>query len=272
MTTETLSAAADPGLATQLIEKALNDTDQKEQEAVKVKLPSDTLVDLPGGYINANGEVIRSVEVRELTGKDEEIISKSTTIGRLLSTVLSRGTVKVGDEVATEEILNSMFAGDREAILLGIHKVTFGTPVELSGFCRGCDEVKQVAVDVDEDIKVKKLSDPVAERTFKVKGRSHEYTVVLPNGTVQKELQSNLDKTVAELSTILLQACVTEIDGDIVYSKNSVQNMGLVDRRKVSEEIAKRNPGPVFDDITTVCPDCDGEVVIPINLGSLFQF
>ena len=272
MTTQTMSAGSNPDMANDLINKALAETAQPEKQELKVKIPSDTLVNLPGGFITETGEVIKTVEVRELTGKDEEAISKATTVGRLLNTVLSRGTVKVGDKPATEEILNTMLAGDREAVLIGIHQATFGNPVEVNGYCRGCDGPKTVAVDLTADLEMKTLSDPVADRTFKVQGRKDEYTVILPNGIAQKELQGNLDKTVAELSTLLLQNTITEINGDVVYSKNTIQNMGVVDRRKVSEEIMKRNPGPVFEDLEVTCPDCEGMVVVPINLGSLFQF
>lgn len=271
METGTINAGTNPELANDLIEKALKEPKTDKQE-VTFKAPSDTLVTLPGGYINSSGEVVKTVEVRELNGRDEEAIAKATSVGRLLNTVLVRGTVKIGSEDANENLLNTMLAGDREAVLLGIHKVTFGSPVEVNGYCRGCDDAKVVAINVDEDIEMKTLSDPVSDRTFKVQGRKDEYTVNLPNGIAQKELQNSLDKTVAEMSTILLQNTITEINGDIVYSKSAIQNMGLVDRRKVSTAIAERNPGPVFKDITVECPDCGDEVVVPINLGSLFQF
>lgn len=272
MTENTLSAGANPAMANDLINQALKTTEQPEKKELQIKIPSDNLVTLPGGYITETGEVIKTVEVRELNGRDEEAISKATTVGRLLSTVLSRGAVKIGDIPVTEEILNTMLAGDREAVLIGIHQATFGNPVEVNAYCSGCDESKTVAINLTEDLKTKTLADPIADRTFKVQGRENEYTVVLPNGITQKELQANLDKTVAELSTILLQNTITEINGDVVYSKNTIQNMGVVDRRKVSEEIALRNPGPVFEDIEATCPDCEGVVVVPISLGSLFQF
>lgn len=272
MTTQTISAGANPEMANDLINKALAETTQPEKKELKIKIPSENLVTLPGGFIDSDGGVINTVEVRELTGKDEEAIAKATTVGRLLNTVLSRGTVKVGELPVTEEILNTMLAGDREAVLIGIHQATFGNPVEVNGYCRGCDDTKTVAVDLTADLEMKTLSDPITERTFKVQGRKDEYTVILPNGIAQKELQSNLDKTVAELSTILLQNTITEINGEIVYSKSAIQNMGVVDRRKVSEEIMKRNPGPIFEDLEVTCPDCEGMVVVPINLGSLFQF
>lgn len=270
MSTQTMNAGSNPDEANALISKVLEEKKSDTKE-VQVKYPSDNVVTLPAGFIDPDGGVITTVEVRELTGRDEEYISKSTTIGRVLNAVLSRGAVKVGELPVTEDILNKMLAGDRETVLLGIHRATFGNPLEVNGYCQTCEEAKAVSIDLFEDIEIRTLKDPVADRTFKVKGRDHEYTVVLPDGAAQKELQANIDKSLAELSTILLQHTVTEIDGEIVFSKSAVQNMGLVDRRKVSEEIALRNPGPVIKDIEAECPDCGKEVVVPISLGSLFQ-
>jgi hypothetical protein len=96
--------------------------------------------------------------------------------------------------------------------------------------------------------------------------------VTLPTGAAQRELTNNPDKTTAELTTILLENCLLEIDGSPLLGRNQVQAIGLKDRRKLGEEIAKRTPGPKFEAAEITCPDCGGEVVVPINLGTLFRF
>lgn len=156
--------------------------------------------------------------------------------------------------------------------MIGIYRATFGETATVGGFCPECTEVKEVIVNVLEDIKFKTLLDPINDRVFPVQGKSVEYIVTLPTGTAQKELLSNMDKNVAELSTILLQNCVLEINGKAVLSKEQIRNLGLTDRKKINEAIAERNPGPQFEDIKVTCPECDGEVVVPINLGTLFRF
>ena len=85
--TNTINAAANPALANDLLNKALTETPQ--EKAPQIVPPSDTSVDLPGGYINAAGEVIRGAEVRELNGRDEEAISRASTLGKALMTILS---------------------------------------------------------------------------------------------------------------------------------------------------------------------------------------
>ena len=70
---------------------------------------------------------------------------------------------------------------------------------------------------------------------------------------------------------MLLEGTVVQIDGNPVLSKIQVQNLGIVDRRTLVEEIDKRVSGPQFDDLKITCPDCESEVTVPINLGALFQ-
>ena len=266
--TNTISAAANPALANQMLNKALTET--PKERTPEIVSPSDTTVELPGGYLNAAGEIIRTAEVRELTGKDEELISKTNNLGKAILTILQLGTVKIGNELATDKILDELLVGDRDAILLGILKATFGSKVKIPVFTNG--EEKLVEVDITTDIKTKILTDPINGRMFTVQGKTLEYTVKLPNGVVQREMINNMEKTSAELSTIVLENTVVRIGENPVYSKTQVQALSVIDRRTIIEEINKRAPGPQFEDVVIIDPETGSEVTVPINLGSLFQF
>jgi|694.fasta_scaffold05250_6 hypothetical protein len=267
--TKTISAAVNPALANNLIQQAMAET-KPEQSEVKIIPPSDNVVTLPGGYINAAGEVITEAEVRELTGADEEAIAKASDVGRALLIILQRGTVRIGEEKATEKILDQLLSGDRDTLLLAIFKATFGHSTEVPVFFG--NELKQVEVDLDKEIKFKVLVDSINDRVFTVKGRKHEYTVQLPTGVAQKEMILNSDKTSAELTTIMLENTVMQIDGSPVLTKQQVRNLGLVDRKAIVDEINSRIPGPQFDDITVEDPDTGKEVLVPVNFGTLFRF
>ena len=268
--TQTISAAANPAMANNLINQAM--VEMPEQKEINIIPPSDTAVTLPGGYISAAGEVITDAEVRELNGSDEEAIARATNVGKAILTILQRGVVRVGTQKADDKLLDQLLSGDRDMLLLSIFKATFGKTAEHSVFCVGCGDVKKVEIDIDEDIKVKTLADPINDRVFTVQGKKNIFTVQLPTGVTQKEMILNSDKTAAELSTIMLENTVISIDNSPVLSKLQVQNLGLVDRRKINEAINKRLAGPQFDDVKVICPDCEGEVSVPVNFGTLFQF
>jgi len=269
MTKQTVDATKNPDLANKLVGEAL-DT-KEEQPKAEITAPLENIVELPGGFITSAGEALRSAEVRELNGLDEEAIARQPNFAKSMNTILSRATVKIGDEKATDSMLDSILAADRDALFLGILKATFGSTAVINGYCESCKESKEVEIDLDTDIKTKVLIDPVADRKFEVQGKKDTYTVVLASGKAQRALTENADKTLAELTTIMLEHCITQINGKPVIGKHQIQNMPLVDRRKVGDELADRTPGPQLDDIEMECPDCGGKVVVPINLGTLFR-
>lgn len=271
MAEQTVKAADNPNLVNNLVSQMNAAEPAPTSTQAEIVSPSDNLVALPAGYVTPDGEVIKTAEVRELTGKDEEFIAKSGTVAKAFTTILNRATVKIGTQEASERLLDDLLGADRDAIMVGIYKATFGSTAEIGAYCNGCGEVKSVEIDVDRDLKTKVLVDPIEDRYFTVKGKASEYLVTLPSGLAQRELNANADKTYAELQTILLEKCVVEIDGRPVLSKLQIQNMGLQDRRKITDEISNRNPGPQFENIGVTCPDCEGEVVVPINLGTLFR-
>lgn len=267
----TISAGANPDLANSLVDKALSET-AKPVEPAKIISPFDNVVSLPSGYIRPDGKLITTVEVRELNGLDEEALSKVDTLSKLWSTVLSRGVVKIGDEQATEQILDNLLIGDREALILGVYKATFGNTATLEAYCQGCRELKTVSFDVTKDIKTKVLLDAAADRTFEIYGRKNKYLVTLPTGVAQKEMGNDPNRTEAELKTLLLENCVLEINEQPVISKLQIKGMGIADRTTVVDEIAKRTPGPQFENFEIDCPNCGGKVVVPVTLGTIFRY
>jgi hypothetical protein len=268
--TQVINAAENPALANKLVAEATKES--KTKEKAKVVPPYDSVVTLPGGYVTLEGEVITEAEVRELTGRDEELIFKANNAGKMLTTILNRGTVRIGDVEATEDVLDQMFAGDRDALLLGIYRATFGPEAEVDAYCSGCSDYKSLLIDINDDIEVKKLTDVFADAKFEVKGKKNTYTCVLPTGKTQKELLTSSDKTLAELTTILLAGSVREINGRAVINRTQIQEIGISDRRVLAEELTNRSFGPVVEKVEAECPDCGGKVVTPISIGSLFRF
>jgi hypothetical protein len=268
MVEQTLKAADNAAKANDLISKAL--AEPQEVAPAKITPPSDIVVDLPGGLV-VYGEVIKTATVRELNGKDEEALIRADGSPRMFSIMINRATVLLGDKRASEETLDRLLVGDRDAILLGIYRATFGETAELAGYCEGCSEFKSVEINVLEDIKTKILPDPTMT-SFVVQGKSKEFLVTLPTGITQKKLLANPDANAAESMTTLLEQTILEIDGKPIFSKTQVQSLGILDRRAIGDAITSRNPGPQFDEVVVTCPDCESKVQVPISLGSMFRF
>ncbi|NBW10255.1 MAG: hypothetical protein EBR82_19725 [Caulobacteraceae bacterium] len=249
--------------------KELNKTNVTEVTTVA---PSNSEVILPGGFISEDGSVIKYAEVRELNGIDEEAISKAGSVGRALAAMLQRGVVSIGTNPVTKSEIDSLLSGDRDALLLGIRRVTFGDTIEFEFPCPHCKTDLDVIVDLVEDIPVKSLDDPINGRTFTYTSKKHGIIEVsLPTGVVQKKLIENSDKTVSELNTILLGGCIRSINGNPSLGATSALNLGMVDREAIVNEIIANNPGPRLGEVKTTCEACGEEIPMPLSLADLFR-
>ena len=271
----TIKAAENPQLANQLLEDVNKIVNQEVMGSVpEVVIPSlpDTTVTLAAGLIDPfENTVSTTAEVRELNGADEEAIAKLSDPGKALLAILERATVSIGDQPSTKQLLGSLLAGDREALLLAIRKATFGSEVEVSTVCDKCPELQTFKIDLNKDVELKKLEDPIRDRRFTVELKAGLAKVNLPTGDVQTQIINATDKNSAELDTMLLVACVTEIGDQPVLSPNRIRTLGITDRRLLLDEIAKRNPGPQLSEIKKACGTCGQEVYLPLTLAELFR-
>jgi hypothetical protein len=237
---------------------------------VETKAPADLTVNLPGGYITQEGLLVKTATVRELNGSDEESISKVGTAGKALALILQRGLELVGDEPVTKDILDTLLSGDRDAILLGIRKATFGKDVTFTVPCTKCNVSFETVVDLDKDVPIRELNES-DDRVWEMEVKAGTITVALPNGLVQRKLLETNEKTMSELSTILLAGCVTSLNGAPSVGTGTVLQLGMMDREKINNEIAERNPGPRLLEVSKACEVCGETVNLPLSLAALFR-
>lgn len=275
MSTTHINAADNPALANKLLDEVNKMVVQEAVGATPVVvIPSlpETTIQLPAGFYDPfKGEIVKTAEVRELTGSDEEAIVRITDPGKALLSILERATVSIGQEPADKDKLGMLLAGDREMLLLAIRKATFGSEVEVQAVCDKCPGLQVFKIDLDKDVEIKELGDPINDRSFTMKLKAGTAKVNLPSGDVQSKIINATDKNSAELDTMLLTSCVSEINEQPVLSSSRIQSLGIVDRRDLLEEIAKRNPGPQLSEIKKACGTCGQEVDLPLTLAELFR-
>ena len=260
------SLSSDPKLVSAAISEAL----KEEPVEVTTVAPSDNEVVLPGGFISPGGILAKSAEVRELNGADEEAISRAGSLGKSLTTILQRGVVAVGEEAVGKHTLDDMLSGDRDALLLAIRQATFGNIVEYRSIC-ACGEDQVVEIDLSKDVPTKELDNPIQDRLWTTKTKAGDVVLALPNGSTQKQLVEAMDKTTAELGTVLLAGCVQSIGGKISTGSSSVLSLGMSDREKLITEIVEKNPGPRLGEVKKACQACGEDIETPLSLAALFR-
>jgi hypothetical protein len=258
---------SDPSTFAQLAEEVTN-----PQVEVKTVAPSNSDVILPGGFIAKDGSLIKYAEVRELTGIDEEAVSKAGTPGKALAAMLQRGVVSIGTNAVDKSDLDQLLSGDRDALLIGIRRVTFGDEIEFGVTCPHCRSDLEIVVNLIDDVPTKTLDDPINDRTFTYVSKKNGAIVVgLPTGAIQKKLIENNDKNGSELNTILLAGCIKSVNGEPAIGATTALNLGMADREAIINELLARTPGPRLGEVKTTCEACGEDVATPLSLADLFR-
>jgi hypothetical protein len=258
----------DAALIQQLASKAM----EEPAAVIKTEAPSASEVQLPGGFIEQNGELITTAEVKELTGADEEAIARAGSSSKSFNVLLQRGLVKLGSRDVRKEDLENLLSGDRDSILLGIRRVTFGKDLKLAGRCGSCNSEQTLVIDLIKDVPVKALENPIEDRVWDVEISSGVARVALPTGTVQKKLVENVDKTSAEINTLLLTGCILSVNNRPSSGAFTALNLGMADRSKIIDELLERNPGPRLGEVKKACQACGEDIALPLSLLDLFRF
>lgn len=247
-----------------------------------ITMPSDDLVNLPGGII-VDGKLHKTAVVRELNGEHEELLAKASQSYPLnpwhfIDRLLRCGVVQIGDlpESRTEQLLKEMLVGDREQLLLGIRRATYGEELDIDNWqCPNCNNVASLSM-LLEDIPCQTLENPEEELTFTVplkKGGSAR--VRLATGDDNRAMFEK-PLTQAQQQSIVLSRCVLDITNpngvvqNVAGFPSLVLGMSVPDRHKILDELRTRQPGPKYDEIKYECESCGEEVNVAVSVGHLF--
>lgn len=176
-------------------------------------------ISLPHG-IPVDGAFAREASVRELTGEDQrslaedcqELPSAAWTTEVLARCVTRLGATDCPDRAA----LRALTVGDREALLLHLHKLSFGDSIQCETRCpaEGCGEKLELELPVDQ-LLLPAYPLPGHEHELAVTGQSGNEVHVrfrLPTGddheAAARLARRGVDAGVAEL----LRRCVLSLD------------------------------------------------------------
>lgn len=252
---------------------------EDNEEPVKVALPPDDLVNLPGGLVKRDN-VIRTAIVKELDGADEESLARASQSGNtfhFFDRLLKCGVVQLGDNKNPEDELKNLLVGDRDALILGIRRATYGDEIEIQNWkCIVCGAEANLTMEIS-DIPIKEFTDPLTDAEFKVPMRKGGFAEVrLATGEDQIAALSNKDLTAAQVETIFIRRCVLRVT-DEKGQEHSMQGypslareMAMPDRHAILNQLKDRQPGPKYDDVKYTCESCGEDTLVAVGLGDLF--
>lgn len=232
--------------------------------------PADLEVTLPGG-IFIGDQRLRNVRVRELTGADEEDLSRVKEIGAYARRLVELGVVNVEGRKVNPEVLGQMLIGDRDFLMVAIRRATFGDTLDLQITCRACEEKQEVEYHFAKDLPIREMGASSSHVDVLLRS-GQRASVRLPMAADQDEIYSIADKsTLAETNTVMLQRIVESIDEMPITTAAEVKNLGMVDRKKILDTVHEHRVGPQFAEVTYNCGRCGEEGPIVLNVFDMFR-
>lgn len=240
--------------------------------------PPALTCELPGGFFLPDGRIVRTATVRELTGFDEEHLSridmtKNTTA--FLTKLLQAGVEELGGQRPTTEQLSDLLIGDRDALTLRIRQATYGDTVRLTLTCQVCKERSAIEASIDNDVPSTALEDP-SQRTFTTHLRNGApVEIALLTGRDHEVLMRASNLSRAETDTLVLVRSVRSIGGEEVIGegdRDRILALSAGDRALLVDFINDVQPGPKLNDIPINCATCGERYPLNLTLWNLFRF
>ena len=231
---------------------------------------------LPGGVFDAAGRVHRVVQVRELTGADEErLFDRALGAGsRRVSAFLARAIAGIDglDAPIDEAFVDALQIGDRDYLLLRLRQMDLGDAVHQVMRCPSC----RAKVDIDfniSELPVRRLESPAAVTTVDSPATASTAAARLrlrwPSGADQAAVESLALTNPAAANTRLFTRLVQDIDGRGAPDEAAVRAWPIGLRTRLSAWLAANTPGPdLYLDLD--CPHCRTDMSYAFDLPAFF--
>jgi hypothetical protein len=214
------------------------------------------VVHLPVG-LWVDGMRQRDVSIRNLTGRDEEMIgdaSRWPSPAARVSALLAVTVIQIGslNPVGLEEV-RALTVLDRDILVAALRQRLFGERIQSTVRCPrdGCGRLMDIDFDLG-DLPLPERSDPEPRYEFKVGGK--RISGRLPNGGDQEAVALVARNDLDGAAQLILKRCVDHLE-----MLSSEQVAGL------HEEMARRDP-QLDTDFDAHCPECGNDFKVHFDV------
>lgn len=248
---------------------------------IGMNMPETHTFDLLAGYVDSDGTVHKDFTIREITGRDEEAVSKADIKGnkcRAASILLARVCTQIGSltpksvggKVEWEKIIKSLYVGDQDYMILKLREISVGEPIEVSHQCPACNRKLTTIIDLDDiDIVpfkgIRSIEFDLPSGYKDSKGVIHkEGHISLPTGLDREILSPVVATNVAKAETLMLTR-LCRFDDNTPVTDDVMASLSLRDR-KYLQRLLNENLFGVNTQVDISCPDCGTEFTASLNV------
>jgi len=242
--------------------------DTVQQAQLERPKGSNGVFDLPCGYLDAEGELHREVQVREITGHEEDMLGSKTIpgykkVGNLISACVTR-IGNITDKKVLATIADELTVGDRVFLMFGIRRATLGDEYPFRGVCPNDDCKYRGLFTLDlSDLEVKEMPNP-KKRIFDVtlpSGKRARFRPLV--GRDEEELSKASNSDEAQSLAILMRLEMIEDQPPTIVM---VKNLGMRDRNELRDSFDEVEGG-IDTSLEMTCPICGTEFEEELDVG-----
>src|SRR6185503_10860391 len=133
---------------------------------------TDGVCDLPGGLVLDDGRRLGRAELRPLTGREEEWLTRHAGMpsAHLATKLLSACFVRLEDVPVSSEIIDRLLVGDRDYLILQLRRMTLGDRFAAVFSCPACKRAMDVEF-LAQEISIEPRQQNAAEYTWQTAQR-----------------------------------------------------------------------------------------------------
>ena len=231
---------------------------------------------LPGGVLDAAGRCHKAVRLRELDGRDEELLCAEYSSGaRQVTVFLTRASAAIEgyDGPIDEALVADMLVGDRDYLLLRLRQIEVGDEVHQVLRCPAPACAKKV--DLDFSIselpvrRMERIEDGYDLSLHVAEGAPLAARSRLPSGADLEAVWPLLAVNAAEANTRLYSRLLQRVEGMPRLDEDALRAMPLRLRNQLAQFIASHAPGPDLA-IEIGCPHCGTDMSYRFDLTAFF--
>lgn len=234
----------------------------------QVETPKSThgLYDLPCGYIDPQGVLHVEAHVREMTGREEDLLaSNKISPQKKINALLTACTERIGnitDKAKIAEVLSLLTQGDRVFLLIALRRTTLGDELPLEEECPSCNVKGNYVADIGT-LDIKRMADPM-KRVFDLalpSGKTARFRVSA--GADEERIAKVPDEEKPSMSLL----CRVELLNGKPPTMLDIKSLGWKDRQALRSAFEDTDGG-VDSVLELGCPACGHEFKRDLDLGS----
>lgn len=226
---------------------------------------------LPTGYLDELGKLHREVELRELSGEEEDIlVSRKMAVHMRLAKLLENCVQSIGpytqDDPRWKNVIKDLVATDRLFLILQLRILSLGPIFSAKMKCSACEAFSNQSVDLN-DFKIHGLKDPM-QRVWEGQLPKSGFKYVAKSQTGWEEAKlAQYSADNKDMMSLAMLGRIVEMNGKSNVSVADLKKLSWADRQALRSDFGSRE-GDIEKSMEYECQSCGQDNKEDVDIAS----